>query len=304
MSDRPLADVDLNLLVVLDALLAESSVTAAARRIGRTQSATSHALMRLRELYDDPLLVRTSRGMTRTPRAEQIMAPLRALLLELDSTIRHKPAFDPSTARRRFVLSQSDYTQLLLLPRLLADLAKAAPGIDIDVRIYSKEGAARLESGSVDLALGVAKIESPGIYGKRLFSDTFISIVRKNHPCLARPMTIERFAELSHILVAPHGGSAGVVDDAFARAGLQRRIALSLPQFLVAPFVVAQTDLCLTLPAMVARAIQPFLRVRSFSPPLEVDGFSVTQYWHERSHRDPAHLWLRATIAGLASSLR
>jgi DNA-binding transcriptional LysR family regulator len=300
-----LAGLDLNGLVVLDALLATRSVTRAAQRLRLSQSATSHALARLRASFGDPLLVRGAGGLVPTERAEALAAPLHDALSRLRTAVSGPRPFDPATARRRFTLATPDYIELLMMPALTRAIRKAAPGIDLWLRTYDHDTADDLARSDVDAAIGIVLPENdrPGVRTRALFDERFVCMVRKGHPALSKRLTIERFAALDHALIAPSGKPHGAVDDALAERGLSRRVALLIPHFVVAPFVIAQTDLVLTLPERVALTFAKTLPLELLAPPLPVPGFAMILLWHDRTHHDPAHAWLRERIVEVARSL-
>lgn len=300
------ANIDLNLLVVLDALLAERHVTRAARRVGLTQSAASHALARLRLLLGDPLLVRGAGGaMVMTGRAAAIAPRLRRCLDDLAGALAGDAVFDPATARRTFRIATEDYAELILLPVLVELLAQEAPGVDLCIRQVEEDPTAFLAAGEVDSAIGSfgTRPWPAGFYQKRLFDDSFRCVVRAGHPATRRRLTLPRFLELGHVLVAPGGTRGGVVDDALARIGESRRTALLIPHFLVAPHVIAASDLVITLPSRVARVFAEPFSLAVLTPPLEVPGFTISLVWHERCRHDAGQRWLRKRLVELAAAL-
>ncbi len=303
--DLNLAAIDLNLLNVLDALLAERHVTRAARRVGLTQSAASHALARLRTLLGDPLLVRGPGGaMLPTARAEALAPILRQALAALEAGLRGEPTFDPASAQRTFHVATGDYHELVLLPRLCAGLADDAPGCDLWVHPIADDPAPALIDGTADLALGVWRGRGwpSGIYEKRLFDETFVCVVRRGHPAAAQKLTLARYLALSHLLIAPRGTPGSFVDDALAAIGKRRRVAVAVPHFLVAPHVIASTDLVVTLASRVARTLAKPLGLTLLDPPLDLPGFTASMAWHERAHRDPAQRWLRDRLLAVSAS--
>ena len=307
MHEMHLGSVDLNLLVVLDALLAERNVTRAAAKIGITQSATSHALARLRALMGDELLVRGRDGMTPTIRGEALAAPVRRALDEIARALASPRTFDPWTATGKAVISSTDYGELLLLPRLAARFAREAPGIDLRVVSGDEDFASPLSSGAIDLAIGPMRPdhERPGIYGRKLFDERFVCVVRKGHPLAQKKMTLARFTAASHALISPRGTEGGFVDDALAKLGLRRRVAVAVPHFLIAPHVVAATDLVLTLAARVATVLAGPLGLTTLAPPHElgIAGFTMSAMWHERTHADPMQRWVREKIVEEAAAI-
>lgn len=302
--------IDLNLLRVLDVLFEERGVTRAAARLGMTQSAVSHALARLRESLQDPLFVRTPQGMLPTARAEALAAPLRAALRGVEDALtgaQTKDDFDPQTAKKTFSLSTADYAGFLLLPRLAQKLEREAPFIDLTVLSATDEPVEHLENGEYDLCVGLKKHAKTGIRIQQILADRFVTIVRKDHPAVSRGrrMTLETFVELNHLLIAPHGWKKrrGFVDDALAELGKKRRVAMVVPHFLVAPHVIAQTDLVLTVAKRVADIFAAPFDLRILEPPIEIEPFELYQLWHERVHEDRAHAWLRRAIAEVAREL-
>lgn len=306
-----LAGIDLNLVVALDALLADRHVTRAAARLGLTQSAASHALGRLRDLLGDPLLVRGPRGtMLPTPLAERIRPQLRRILDDLATTLRGDP-FDPATARHTFHVGASDYVELVLLPRLAAHIARLAPNIDLWVHTFTDAGEAELASGALDLVLGPAGGTTPtpaprsaSIYEKVLFEESFTCIVRAEHPLAGARMTLARYCETPHLLVAPRGTPGSFVDDALAKVGRSRRVGLAVPHFLVVPYIIASTDLVATLANRVAQMFAATLDLVTMPPPLAIPHFRMAASWHERSHHDATHKWLRDQLFTVAADVR
>jgi DNA-binding transcriptional LysR family regulator len=297
-------DVDLNLLFALDALLVERSVTRAARRVGVTQPSMSHSLARLRTLLDDPILVRTAKGLVASPRAEALEQPIRRALADIGDALRRGPEFDPATARRTFTIATGDYGELVILPPLLARLARDAPGIDLRVHAVPEDYSQQLEDLTFDLI--VAPQANPlgaGLVRQKLFEERFVCVMRKGHPALRKELDLQTFVGLPHALVAPRGRAGSFVDDALAAKGLSRRVALMIPHFLVAPLVIASSDLVITLAARVANTFAEMVPLVIRRPPLMLPGFTTYQVWHERRRNDPAHAWLRKTLAEVSIAL-
>ena len=302
MHDVHLASIDLNLLVALDALLEERHVTRAARRIGRTQSATSHSLARLREILGDPLLVRSGAVLVPTPRAIELAGPVRAILDAIRRTLAGA-RFEPATASRTFSIASADYGELVVLPPLLEATARGAAGIDLVVRPAPADAAAELGTGGLDLVIGVAMMDGASIHRRTLFDDDFVCVVRARHPVLRRGLDLDRFCEMGHVFIAPRGTRGGVVDDALAKKKRSRRVVAMVPTFLAAPAIVAGTDLVLTMPRRLADRLAVAFDLRVLEPPLALPRFTTSAYWHERLQHDPGHTWLRGAIAGTARAL-
>ena len=299
----PLASIDLNLLVALDALLIERSVTRAARRLGITQSALSHLLGRLRALLGDPLLVKAQGGMTPTVLAQELAAPLRSALAEIEHALRVRPRFLPETSQRQFTVACADYGMLVLLPHLMRRLGALAPGVSVTARPATASAAQDLLAGQLDLVIGALPPEAPDLLGRKLFDERFVCLVRRDHPQVGDTLTLEQYVALPHLLISPMGGGVTWVDPVLERLGMRRHIALRVPHYLVAPLVVAETDLILTVAARVARVFGSAVAVREVVPPLEIPGFAVSMYWHPQRTEDPGHRWLREQVAAVASAV-
>jgi DNA-binding transcriptional LysR family regulator len=295
---------DLNLLAILDALLDERSVTGAARRLGVTQSAVSHALGRLRDHFGDPLLVRTSTGMTPTLRAQELREPIRRGLETLREVSQRGPPFDPRVTTRTFTIATTDLVSIVLLPALYARLAASAPRIDLRITPIVRDVEGALESAAVDLVItgAVAPVESPGLFRQRLFEEPHVCVVRATHPTIRDSLTLEQFCSQAHALVSPRGGR-GIVDRLLDERGLSRRVAVVLPHFLAAPFLVAQSDLVLTVAERAAKAFTSLLPLRLVAPPIDLPVATYWQLWHQRSHDDAGHKWLRTRVAEVGAAL-
>ncbi|MBL9016363.1 MAG: LysR family transcriptional regulator [Myxococcales bacterium] len=301
-----MAGVDLNLVLALDALLAERHVTRAAGRLGITQSAASHALARLRDLFGDPLLVRGPRGaMIPTPRAEALGPQVHRVLVELAGVLRGE-GFDPATARRVFRIGAGDYAEVVLLPKLIERVSRLAPGIELWVHPFGEHGDAELAAGTLDVVLAPPRggARGAGGYEKVLFGERFTCILRADHPLAGGRLTLPRYCAAAHVLVAPRGTPGSLVDTALAEQGRSRRIALAVPHFLVVPYIVAGSDLVATLASRVAALFTETLGLVSMPPPVELPGFQIALAWHERNHHDAAHRWLRDQLLAVAGEVR
>jgi len=296
LHDAKLSAIDMNLLVVLEALLNERHVTRAAARVGLSQSATSHALGRLRELYGDPLLVRSGAQMALTPRAVALLPGLTRNLAELRAGIRAEPAFDPLTAQRVFRLGAVDYAQAAVLPRLLPFLERHAPSIDLDI-VNAPNPFELLEEGQIDLAFVVADKIPSSLQSRALFSDNFVCIVRDKHPSVKSKLSLSQYLALRHVVVAPGGSPGSIVDTELEKRGKRRRVALRVPTFLIAPLIVSKSDFINTLPERLAGRLVHLHPVRLLPAPLALPGYTLSLAWHARLANDPAHAWLRDVVA-------
>jgi len=300
--------IDLNLLRVLEALLAERSVTRAARRVGLSQPAASNALNRLRALLRDPLLVRSGRGMRPTPRAQQLAGPVHAALDQLRQALEDRPAFEPASSRRKAVLGATDYGELAILPGLLAALGRRAPNITLKVRRLPEIFSAPqrdLEDGTVDLAFGFyaeAPALSAGLFSRTLWSERHVCLVRRGHPHIRKTLSLAQYTSAGHVGIFYRGEGPGLIDTALAKRGLERRLAAEAPHFLSVPHLVAATNLIATVPERLASRFCRLLPLRSMPLPLDLPPFPFTLLWAERSNSDPALAWLREQIAAIHST--
>jgi DNA-binding transcriptional LysR family regulator len=302
MGRLELANFNLNLLVALDGLLSQRSVTAAAKRVRVTPSAMSHSLSELRELLGDPLLVRSGRGMVLTPRAEALVGPLHILLVDAERLLQSGGAFDPATTERRFVIAATDLITTLLLPPLLEAIAREAPAITLEFVPTARRGNAwLLETGDLDIALGAIVDDAPGIRRMDLFTEGFACAARKGHPTIDGKLDLRRYVETPHILITL-GDDAGPtwVDQALAKLGKKRRVAARVRSFVAAPLVIARSDLLLTGPSMLIRYFAELVPLQVLAPPIDLPTYPEEAYWHERFDEDPAHAWLRGLLAKTA----
>ena len=292
---------DLNLLAVLDVLLAEESVTRAAVRLNVTQSAISRSLGKLRQLLGDELLLRTGHGMRPTARARELKPRLRATLAGLDQLLAETPRFDPGVASRRFRIAAVDYAHAVLLAPLVRALAREAPGVDWEL-LPSPLGVEReLESGALDLSIEPRRPSGAGVVWSRLLEERYACIVWRGHP-LGRLGPAD-FARLPHVMVAPWGRPGGVVDAVLATSREHRRVGVQVSSFLLLPHVLVETERIATVPRRIATLLAAVHPLRILEPPLRIPGFTLSLGWHEIHRQHPAHAWLRARIAAEAREL-
>lgn len=295
--------LDLNLLVVFDALISERHVSRAAERVALSQPAVSNALARLRAMLDDPILVRTSRGMEPTARALELHAPIRAALMQIQHTLTTPTRFDPRSAQHHFVIGASDYMEFLVMPRLVKLLQEQAPGVDLSVHsLQLTQPEAALDSGEMDLAFGYFPNLPKRLREAPLFTEHLACAVRKDHPKVKSRLTLKQYVELPHLFVSTRRRS-GVVDEALAKLGMARRIAVSVPHFLVAPFIIVESDAIMTVNSRIAYTFARALPIRVLTPPLELPDFPISMVWHPRTDKDEAHAWLRARLVEVCRDL-
>lgn len=295
-----LSGVNLNLLVAFDALCRERHVTRAARRVGITQSAMSNSLRQLRALFDDELFVRAPRGVVPTARALSLAEPVRRGLSLLEGAVA-PPTFDPSRDARTFVLSADDYVQLVVLPPLLTALAARAPHVRLKVvhsaRHAVPEGLAR---GEVDLAFGWFGAPPPRHRREKLFTERFTCVVRRGHPRVRKRLSLSTWASLPHVVVSENEEPTAI-DRALREHGLSRTIALRVSHVLLVPSLVAATDWAAALSTRVAQRFSEGLSLHPL--PLALAPSTASMAWHERWDADPAHTFLRETVASVARTV-
>ncbi|HVI52473.1 MAG TPA: LysR family transcriptional regulator [Candidatus Sulfotelmatobacter sp.] len=292
---RDIKSLDLNLLKTLDTLLDEGSVTRAAARLALTQPAVSGMLTRLRESFDDPLFVRSRRGIVPTQRALDLAGPVKLVLSEIEALLQPS-VFDPATAGFTVTLAATDYALQAVVVPFMSALSRRAPGIRVAVRPVENDRAQTLlEHGDLDLALLTPETTPPDLHARRLFDESYVCALRQDHPNgSGGTLSLDLFCSLNHALVSYTGERFwGVTDEALAKIGRSRRVALSVTSFLVLVEVLRTTDLIAVAPKRLMTAAQGLIL---FSPPVEIPGFTKVAAWHERTHRDPGHRWIRALL--------
>ena len=290
-----LRKLDLNLLLTLDVLLSEHNVTRTAERLNFSQPSISVHLAKLRDIFGDPLLLPGPRGMQPTARAEALREPLREALDALERAVAPAAPFDPAAADTTWRVAATDYSESAVLLPALAGLRQTAPGTRLAVVELAPARIARqAEQGEIDMAFHISDEAPPGMRRRALFTEHYVLVGRRGHPRLQKRLTPAQFCALEHVIVSPDGGGfRGVTDVALATLGLTRRVVLSVPHFLFMKSALANTDLVAMLPA---RLVRDRADLDVVEPPVDVPGYEMAMLWHERSHRDPAHRWLREHI--------
>jgi DNA-binding transcriptional LysR family regulator len=302
---------DLNLLVALDALLQEHNVSNAARRVGLSTPAMSHALARLRKQLGDPLLVRAGQKMVPTPRATQLRDRVQELAAAALAVMAPPRPQDLASLERVFRIKTSDHV-LAVMGAAFDRLLRAAPNVALHVMPSEGEVSHQLRDGQIDLSIGVYDYvpyaDLPAdLRIQQLFEDRFVCVVRADHPTVGRTLSLAQYAELEHLQIAPRGQPGGYVDDLLAARGQRRRIARAMPYFLGGLALVAGTDYILTISLRLARRHAEAFGLRMVAPPraLGLEPYAVSQLWHPRNDRDEAHRWLReAALAAARESAR
>lgn len=290
-----LRKIDLNLLVMFEALVEERSVAKAAARLNLTSSAVSHALRRLREQFNDPLMLRTAEGMVPTPEAVRLATRFRKAFSEIENAIGVAGAFDPATARRTFLLRVSDYVGVLLLPRLCTELCSVAPGISLSVQSFEmRQPSDRVEYEGVEIRLSVSRGHSVLSASRRILDDRWMVLMRKAHPAASTPLTLEKYLELGHLKVS--GVGSNILDELLAERGLARRVMVQVPTWQGMVPVIESTDLIAAMPAHWMDSVLSGSNCVAFPMPLPELALSIDAVWHPRNDHDPGHKWFRELI--------
>jgi DNA-binding transcriptional LysR family regulator len=299
MREVDLRRIDLNLLVALDALLDERSVTRAAVRLHMSQPAASRALGRLRALFADALLVDGPGGYLLSARAEELRPALRQILAGIGSMLEAN-AFDPAEATGSVRLLMTDLHAAVLAPRLLARLAVEAPGLDLDILPPGPALMEALETDAVDAVVGVIDEAPAGFRRRKLLDDRLVTFMRKGHPALERKLTLDRYLALDHIVVSITGRGAAPVDDLLSAIGHSRRVRVRVPNFFAAVEIAACSDLVMTLPESLAQTAAGGTRFVMVPPPVDPGRFALNLLWHARHQDAPRHVWLRRLVVAAA----
>jgi DNA-binding transcriptional LysR family regulator len=300
-----LSSLDLNLLLVLHAVLEERSVTKAAKRLHVTPPAISNSLARLRDVLKDPLLVRTGRGLSPTPRALELGPLLREALAALEQVVEQGTSFEPASARRLFLLACTDADQLSLVPALVRALSARMPHATLQViSVDHLEALGGLERAEVDAAIAPAHPLPPGLHATVLYEDDAVLVVRRDHPTARRRLTRERFNALRHIDIRVALGEGGIgnrmAEAFFKQHGLVRDIAVAVPSFSAALMLAASTDLAAGVPRRLARTHASLLPLQLLDLPVPSFQFPMQLQWHERTHRDPGSRYFRERVVEAA----
>lgn len=293
-----LRDIDLNLLVVFDAIAEHSSVTKAADMLGLSQPATSAALKRLRTLLGDPLFVKAADTMKPTPRAQQLVTPIRHILDVVRGEVLSVATFDPATSERQFTLLTPDIGEINFLPPLLSFLSEAgSTGVRIKTLSLPRHTAAEaLEAGSADIALGYFPDLQKGAYfQQRLLTNEFVCIVRRDRTDIGARLTLDEFLRESHAIVRPEGRDH-LVDDFLELEGIKRNIQLEVSHFMALLPIISSSNLIATVPSGLARVCACYGNIRILPCPIDAPVVELYQFWHRRYHSDAAHKWLRSSI--------
>lgn len=297
-----LAGMDLNLLVVFDALMTEKNVTKAGEKLGLSQPATSNALNRLRNLIKDELFIRSATGLRPTPKAIALAQQIRPALQYIQSALLEKPSFNPATSDRIFAIGMSDYVEFTLLPTLMQTLETIAPHVSLQIRSGDRQKLlSLLDNGEINLACGVFPEKIAWHKEQLLFPENYVCVCRCNHPKITNSLSLAEYLSVSHLLVSIQEDRIGRVDLLLTEQNLHRHIALSIPHFLTAPFILAQTDLMATLAERIARVFVKSQPLQILPIPFSMMGFSVFMRWHQSTDNSIPDQWLRKLILEVSS---
>lgn len=289
-------NIDLNLLRAFDALMNERNVSRAASKLFLSQPATSALLARLREVLKDPLLVRSGRGMAPTERALALAEPVRRVLADIHDILQPLGEFDSRLSTRTFTIAATEYVAYTILPAFAKQLEALAPHIRIALVAPNHETMVRqMEAGALDLAILNETLIPEQLRSSRFLKDKFCVIARRNHPDIKKRLSLDAFCTLPHVIISPRTGSFfAQTDEALQALQRKRFVQLSVPYFTLVPEVVANSNMIAVYPTRLANKTAKAIQI--LKPPLTIPPFSLQLCWHERAHRDPAHLWLRMMV--------
>ncbi|GLZ79022.1 LysR family transcriptional regulator [Actinorhabdospora filicis] len=288
--------LDLNLLIALDALLTEGSVTGAAERLHLSPPAMSRTLGRLRKALGDPVLVRSGRAMVPTPRAEALRAEVHALVDRADALFRGPRPLDLAAVERTFTLQADDSTFAVIAAHLLHRVRAQAPGVTLRFLGEGPRSASPLRDGTADLEIGVIDDPSPDVHAEALTVEEGVVVVRAGHPLTHGEVTLARYAAAEHLTVSRRGILHGPIDTALAAHGLTRPVVVSVPTATVALVLIAGTDLVGRAALGLHAPLLDRFGLVTVDVPIDLPALTISQAWHARFHADPAHIWLRGLV--------
>jgi len=298
-----LEDIDLNLLVAFKHLHDQRSVSRTAQVLGLSQPAVSNALARLRRLLGDELFLRTRSSMEPTPFADQLAESVTEALSAIHGALNLRTTFDPATSTRPFVLGMTDIGEIYFLPALMQRLRREAPGVTIStVRDSGGNLRDELESGKVDLAIGLLPQLKGGFFQRRLFTQRYVCLLRRGHALDKRRISLAEFSAAQHLLVVAEGTGHGKVDEVLRRSGIERQVALTVPHFVAIGHILQATDLVATVPQRLAqRMVEPF-SLAAVPHPATLPEVAINVFWHAKYHKLPANQWLRRMVFDVFSA--
>ncbi len=292
------SSIDLNLLSVFQEVYRERQISAAARRLGLTQSAVSNALARLRRSFGDELFVRTAHGMQPTPLAQQMAEPIGAAMAQVALALSQRSRFDPATSGRRFTLAMTDVGEVYFMPVLIERCRAVAPNVEIaSIRANGLTLKDDMETGRVDLAIGAFEDVSEALYHRALFRQRFVSMFRKEHPLARGKVDLARFVAASHLIVDAAQSPYDRINGLLEKAGVTAATRFRVPHFTAVPYIVSTSDLVVTVPQKLAESAASPFGLKWIEPPLALPTLQTNVFWHRRFNHDPGIQWLRGLIA-------
>jgi DNA-binding transcriptional LysR family regulator len=295
-----LTDIDLNQLVLFQQLMVERRVSKVAENLGLTQPAVSNTLAKLRRQFGDDLFVRTPTGMVPTPFAEQLAEPIGYALGMIHSGLNQHSRFDPASVQRSVTIGMTDIGEIVFLPALVERLRQQAPGVSLStVRTTATRLRDDMASGQVDLAIGPLPQLKAGFFQRRLFRQRYVCLFRKGHALARKRLTLADFKAAEHLVIVSAGTGHGQVDELIRRAGIERRVCLTIPHFVSVGHLLRRTDMVATVTERLAQSlVEPF--ELSYCPhPVDLPEIAINVFWHAKVHRSPAHQWLRGVVFDL-----
>jgi DNA-binding transcriptional LysR family regulator len=297
-----LRDIDLNLLVVFQQLYKERRVSVVAENLNLTQPAVSNALSRLRKMMGDQLFLRTARGMEPTPYASQLAEPIDYALATIRDTLERQLEFDPAASVRKFTIAMTDLGEIHFLPRLMSRLAELAPGVTIStVRNTAANLSDDLETGRVDLAIGLLPQLKAGFFQRHLFRQRYVCIFRQGHVLDKESLSLQDFEAAQHVVVVAGGTGHAIVDEIIEKRDVRRNVRLSVPHFVALGHILSSTDLIATVPERYVREGMAPFKLRYLPHPVPLPEFDVNMFWHAKFHKEPGSQWIRNVIADIAA---
>ena len=292
-----LHEIDLNLLVVFNQLLVERRVSKVADNLGISQPAVSNSLAKLRKLFGDELFLRTPKGMEPTPFADQLAESVSYALAMIHSGVNQRTSFEPSSAKRSFTIGMTDIGEIYFLPTLIECLRREAPGVTLStVRNTAVNVREELEAGKVDLAIGLLPQLKAGFFQRRLFTQSYVCLMRRGHRLDKRKISLAEFSAAEHLVVVSAGTGHGKVDELLQRSGIERTVRLTVPHYVSVGHILQGSDLITTVPERLADRLLDHFGLAKVAHPAKLPDIAINVFWHAKYHRSPANRWLRGIL--------
>lgn len=299
MEKLDIRGIELNLLIIFQAMMKELSVTGVAEALELSQPNVSYALKKLRECFGDQLFIRSAQGMQPTAKALALSEPIQRMIDILRNEILPPSTFVPESSRRHFVINTTDIGEISFIPPIIKHLRVCSPLLSLEcICLRAQDLVDALRTGKVDLAVGYyPEITVSTVYSQALMKHPFVCLARQGHPLTEHGLTLENYIAADHIGVVGEGHSQRIIDERIRKSGIERRIAFQTQNFMTVPFIVKETDMIATVPKFLAIQFAEHLGLKVLQPPFEIEPISLKQYWTDRQRNDPGQIWLRQTIA-------